>query len=327
MKKNIVSKLAVALTIAAVSMGGMMNDAEAKRLGGGGSAGMQRSTPSSPAAPAGNSASMAQKQAAPAQQAAPAAGAATQQAAAASNKSRWLGPLAGLAAGLGLGWLLAGSGLGGMIGSMLMVGLLVLAAVMIFKFLRRSSATSAKSSQGMAYAGPGPMNAPATDTSASAPASSYAGSSGRVEAPAIGSGLGLQRETSSLTSGSTSAAASRIPADFDVQGFLDVAREQYLRLQKANDAGRVAELAEFLTPELLADVRGDIGLGAPTEILGLTPSLLEVATEGSLHIASVRFSGTSREAGITESFDEVWHIVKPTNGSDGWRVAGIQPMQ
>src|ERR1700693_1883062 len=90
-------------------------DAEAGRLGGGRSIGVQRSAPT-----------QGQKQAAPTK--APAAAAAQPASPPAAGGSRWLGPLAGLAAGLGLGALLAHSGLGGavaMLLPLLLIGVVV----------------------------------------------------------------------------------------------------------------------------------------------------------------------------------------------------------
>jgi predicted lipid-binding transport protein (Tim44 family) len=57
----------------------------------------------------------------------------------------------------------------------------------------------------------------------------------------------------------------------------------------------------------------------------LNAELLEVASEDNRHIASVHFSGQLREDnGAPEAFAETWHLVKPTDGSRGWNVAGIQ---
>jgi predicted lipid-binding transport protein (Tim44 family) len=42
----------------------------------------------------------------------------------------------------------------------------------------------------------------------------------------------------------------------------------------------------------------------------------------------VRFSGRVREAPGSDvaRFGEVWHLVKPVDGSSGWLLAGIQQM-
>src|SRR5258708_3978660 len=96
-------KLIVSLFILVFGVGLMANDVEAARLGGGRSLGAQRQITPPP------------KQATPpAQQQQPAA-------APQSGPGRWFAPLAGLAAGLGLGWLFAQGGFGPAIGALLMV--------------------------------------------------------------------------------------------------------------------------------------------------------------------------------------------------------------
>ena len=63
-------------------------------------------------------------------------------------------------------------------------------------------------------------------------------------------------------------------------------------------------------------------------MVGLEAELLDVASEADKYWASVRFSGTVREApGMQPSaFEEVWNLVKPKDGSSGWLLAGIQQM-
>ena len=114
--------------------------ADAKRLGGGRSIGAQRQSvaPAPPAAapstaaPSG-AASNPVMPASPATAAAarPAAGAA----AASSGASRWLGPIAGLAAGLGLAALLSHFGLSETFASFLLLALIVIAAVVVIRML------------------------------------------------------------------------------------------------------------------------------------------------------------------------------------------------
>ncbi|MGH8689458.1 MAG: hypothetical protein ACREUS_00375, partial [Burkholderiales bacterium] len=60
----------------------------------------------------------------------------------------------------------------------------------------------------------------------------------------------------------------------------------------------------------------------------LEADLLELVAEGERHWASVRFSGTVREApgADPEAFAEVWNLIKPADGSSGWLLAGIQQM-
>jgi predicted lipid-binding transport protein (Tim44 family) len=128
------------------------------------------------------------------------------------------------------------------------------------------------------------------------------------------------------------AAAANIPADFDSEGFLRVAKLNFVRLQAANDQGNLDDMREFLAPEMFAEVQLQLsergGKTQQTDVVQLNANLLEVVSEASRHIASVRFNGLLREEkdAAPAAFDEVWHLVKPTDGSRGWMVAGIQQL-
>jgi predicted lipid-binding transport protein (Tim44 family) len=138
------------------------------------------------------------------------------------------------------------------------------------------------------------------------------------------------RETTHIPmeSGLPERTPARVPAGFDASGFLRAAKLNFLRLQAANDAGRLDDIREFTTEELYQALQGDLGDGGETEVIGLEAELLEAATEGDQHWASVRFSGSVREApgAAPEAFAEVWNLVKPADGSSGWLLAGIQQM-
>jgi predicted lipid-binding transport protein (Tim44 family) len=134
-------KFLMILTIALTTLSLFAATAEAKRFGGGGSFGKQRS--------------VAPQQAQKAPSAAPAA--TPSPAAPAGNK--WLGPLAGLAIGAGLATMFAGGlgGLGGAMGNILMM-LLAGAAVMFLISMFRKKQSQQQSTQ---YAGAGaPYNEP-----------------------------------------------------------------------------------------------------------------------------------------------------------------------
>ena len=121
---------------------------------------------------------------------------------------------------------------------------------------------------------------------------------------------------------------TRLPAGFDSTGFLRAAKVNFLKLQAANDAGRLDEIREFTTEELFDALKGEAGGRNETEVTGLDAELLELSTEGAEHWASVRFSGQVREApgAAPEGFSEDWNLVKPADGSSGWLLAGIQQM-
>ena len=296
------NKFIIALCTLVVSLTLLTPDAEAARLGGGRNSGMQRSiTPSpSPTAPQRQST-------APAQQAQPAPpGAPAPQAA---PKRNWLGPIAGLAAGIGLAALFSHFGMGEGLANFFMIALLAIAAVFVFKLLFRRPAPQ-QPAEPLHYAGVGgPSMAPVPQ-----PVEPI-GSTG----PTPGSAPVLN-------------AAPMVPADFDSEGFLRIAKLNFVRLQAANDAGNLDDMREFLAPEMFAEVQLQLQERgkAPqqTDVVQLNAALLEVVTEGNRHIASVRFNGLIREEkdAAPSNFDEVWNLVKPVDGSRGWMVAGIQQL-
>ena len=131
-----------------------------------------------------------------------------------------------------------------------------------------------------------------------------------------------------VTGQAVTPARAKVPAGFDESSFLRAARMNFLKLQAANDAGRLDEIREFTTNELYEELRRDYAPGAQTEVDDLEAELLELATQGAEHWASVRFTGSVREAAGAErqAFAEVWNLVKPADGSSGWLLAGIQQM-
>ena len=303
--------LVMALIAGVVSIGMVPVDADAKRLGGGGSAGMQRSVPPR-AAPDALPAKPAQT--APA--AAPAtAGAAP--AAAAAPKRSWMGPIAGLAAGLGIAALMSHLGLGAEFGNILMMVLLGVVAIVAIRFLLRRF-------------GPNPV------ADRSAPQGLQFAGTGAAQPGATGSGWGAQptgAEAAALpVAAAASAGSSRVPAGFDSAGFERIAKMIFIRMQAANDTGDLNDLRNFTTPEMFASLRVDLqergAQSQQTDVVRIDAEVLDVETEGSMQVVSVRFHGLIREEkdGIAAPFDEVWHLVKPLDGSREWAIAGVQQM-
>lgn len=233
----------------------------------------------------------AQTPAKPAQQAGQQA---PQAAPAAAQPSRWGmlgGILGGLALGGLLGYLFGGNGLLGL----LMLALLAIGAVFLVRAMLRRRAEQ----QPVQFAGTTErmvINSPLAQASGAPVASS---------------------------------SAPQVPANFDTAGFLRAAKLNFIKLQVANDSGRLDEIREFTTPELFNELRTDIqASGQQTDVVTLNADLLELATEKRNYWASVRFSGLVRETPGTEpqAFEEVWNLVKPADGSSGWLLAGIQQM-
>jgi predicted lipid-binding transport protein (Tim44 family) len=278
--------LIVFLFTLVLGAGILADDVQAARLGGGRSLGAQRQVTAPP------------KQATPPtpQQQQPAT------APQPSGPGRWFAPLAGLAAGLGLGWLFAQGGFGSAIGALLMA---LLAGAAVFALMRLLSKRRAQGPQAQ-YAGFG------SETVAAPPPSQLPGDAGPQP-------------------NYRSQFVSNIPAGFDVEGFLKESRRNFLRLQEANDRGDLARLRQVTTEDMFNTLKGDVAehSGAQqTDVVTLNAALLEMVTEGGLHWASVRFSGSIREEAnaLAEPFEEIWHVRKPVDGSSGWLLAGIQQL-
>ncbi|CAG9183444.1 hypothetical protein LMG23992_04980 [Cupriavidus laharis] len=311
-------KFLVGSLIAAIALG-MALDANAKRMGGSRSIGKQSSTVTQQRqqAPAQQTPSQPAQQ--PAQQAAPATAGAAGAAAAAAPKRNWGGILGGIAAGLGIGWLLSHFGLGGAALSFLSnLILIALVAFVVMWLIRKFRGGSRQQQPAYAGAGAGGMarNAepmlrqPAAPATAAEPVMPAAGAAAPVAAGA--------------------AQPWGVPADFDTEAFLRNAKVHFVRLQAAWDAGNLDDIREFTTPEMFAEIKMDLSeRGAEvnkTDVVTLEAQMLGIESSPSQHLASVRFSGMIRErAGeAAQPFAEVWNLAKPVSGSGGWLLAGIQ---
>ena len=290
--KRLLTLMAVVFSLGLTTVA--MDAEAAKRMGSGKSMGTQRqATPDKAPAAATPSA-------------APAAGAA----AAAPSRS-WMGPVAGLAAGLGLAALASHLGFGEELAAMLMMGLLAVAVMVAIGFVMRKRAMAQQGgSGGLAYAAAGANRQSTPDVNAfRTPVNAGGGSM-------IGSSLG-------------GGVASAIPADFDVAAFERNAKVNFIRLQAANDAGNLDDIRAFTTPEMFAEIQMDIrernGATQETRVLDLEASVLEVAEEDAIYVVSTHFTGRVQEDGADpEDINEVWHLTKPRQGNGGWVLAGIQ---
>ena len=294
--------LAVAMLVfSAVAMLTASFDAEARRFGGGKSFGRQSSNVTqqrqSVTPPAASTATRST--------AASAAGGT----AAKSGMSRFLGPIAGIAAGLGIAALLSSLGLSGafleLVSSAILIGLLVFGVMFIVRRLRGGAARPAmQQAGGMQRQGAAPQQA------WSQPSRPAAGAAAVTSAPA--------------------APVDKswfIPGDFDTAAFLGNAKAQFIEIQAVWDTGDLNRLTEYMTDDLVAEIKPELmtrSEGSVTEVVLLNAELLGIEAVSGGHLASVRYSGMLREAKDTEAFrfEEVWNLYKGDNA--GWLLAGIQ---
>ena len=313
MKRLLVIVLAAAASFAIVQA----DFADAARMGGGRSFGMQRSIvpPAARSAPSANA--FSGPAANPVMPATPGATAAAPGAAApaagTASRSRWLGPIAGIAAGLGLAALFSHLGLSESLGSLLLIAILVIGAITLLRaFAGRRMATTPYPSAGAATG---------TTSYAAAGTGNSRSAVDAVREPAIDPAWGAPAAAPD--------SGRPYPPGFEPAPFLDQAKQQFRRLQAAYDRGDRTLLADVTTPEMQAEIGRDLaarGAQVPTEVVMLDADIAEVVEEGNRYVASVRFHGTLREDGnaMPQPFDELWHLVKPVDGRSGWLLAGIQ---
>ena len=258
-------------------------DAHAKRFGGGKSFG---SAPSHQTRQAPQ-----QTQAAPNQ-------AGRQTPAAASGASRWLGPLAGLAAGGLLASMFMGDGFEGIqFMDILIFGVI---AFLLFRFL-----AARRRQQQPAMAGHAPM---------------------QREMP--------QQPSTSIFGGSAAPVAAapviNAPAWFNEQSFVAAAREHFLSLQQHWDANEMDKISEFVTPQLLGllkQERAEIGDAyQSTYIDDLQIQLDGVDDDAEKTTATLTFTGTAKTSRFDqgEPFSESWRMERAQGENQPWLVAGIR---
>ncbi len=263
-------------------------NAEAKRLGGGGSFGKQRDV------------SPQQMQKAPA-----ATPAASPAAAAPAAGNKWLGPLAGLALGAGLFALLSSAGLDGALGGILMALLAAGAVMFLLSRFRKSQPSQARPA--MQYAGN---------------AAAHGGTTGnRFEHHPVAGGA-----QTAVDSEISADIPADFPVEaFLRSAKTSFIRLQAANDRKDINDIREYTTPEMFA-EISMQINERDNTPQSTNVLSISTTLLSVQNEGDYAIASVRMSGElSENKGAAESFDEVWHVQKSLHEKDAvWLLAGIQ---
>jgi predicted lipid-binding transport protein (Tim44 family) len=304
------------LTLVVAGLFSMPEPAEAKRFGGGGNVGRQSSSmPRQADAPRATQAPN------PAQGTAAAAGARAPQA---GGASRWLGPLAGLAAGGLLASLFMGGGFEGFqIMDFLVIVALAVGGYLIYRKLRGGRAAPRPAAAGV-FGGAAPAGAAPyqrqgpMDFGSSAAPGPQGIRSGGLGMPGMGANAPQP------------AGADQFPHWFDGPGFIGGAKTHFIRLQAAWDKADYRDIREYTTPQMFAEIQREReALGGPqsTEVVRVQAELVTIQRDRDLAVASIRFSGLIREdaQGVAEEFSEIWHIQHVWDTPEGdWLIAGIQ---
>lgn len=259
-------------------------DANAKRMGGGktfGSAPTHQTRQAQPNTPAATPTAPGR------------------QPAAASGASRWLGPLAGLAAGGLLASMFMGDGFQGMqIFDFLIIALI---AFVIFRFI----AARKRQQQGQ----PAMVGAP------------FQREMPQQQAPIFGS---------TAAPAPVAQRAFNAPSWFNEERFVEAGREHFMSLQQHWDAAEMDKIAEFVTPQMLSflkEERASLGDGfQSTYIDNLQVQLDGIDELADKTVATLTFNGVSKTSRFDqgEVFSESWRMERANGDNQPWLVAGIR---
>lgn len=289
----------------ALMMSGMDVAEAGKRFGGGSSFGSKFSQSQSLKKSNGQKDSMQRQQATPAQS---------------KNADRKQqlaskGGMMGMLGALAIGGLLGAMFFGGAFENINFFDILIFAAIAFLLFKLFAGRAARQQQQPAAAGGYGPADLDDNETVQQRSSADQFGSAGQFE-----------DEDNSLD-GLRGAA----PKKFDEADFLSGAENCFARLQQAWDQGDLADIREFTTDHVFAEIqdqhqaRGDHD---HTEILALESELLNATDLGSKQEAIVLFKATLKVDGEQQAIEEVWHFVKAsTSHKPSWQLDGIQQVE
>jgi predicted lipid-binding transport protein (Tim44 family) len=231
-------------------------------------------------------------------------------------------------------------GLGAAFGNIIMAALLAfvaMAAIGWFMRSRRQPAANAGTPYAMQGAGATPATYSPEQVGNDASARPWERNSMAFDSARFPES-GAQGGTGSMIGSSLAGSQNwGVPAGFDTEGFLKACKTNFCTLQDAWDRSDVASLRSMMTDDMVAEIKTQLsereqhnpGSVNKTDVVMLNAQLLGIEDLGEAYMASVEFSGMIREdpSAGPSPFREVWNMTKPTNGSTGWLVAGVQALQ
>lgn len=120
------------------------------------------------------------------------------------------------------------------------------------------------------------------------------------------------------------------PAWFNESSFLQAAENHFNTLQQHWDANEIEQIAEFVTPEMLAflsNERNSLGDAMQsTYIDDLSVQLDGVDDEAGVTIATLTFYGIAKTSRFDqgEAFSESWRMERKEGENQPWLIAGIR---
>jgi predicted lipid-binding transport protein (Tim44 family) len=307
-----ISILTTALVSLALVLGGI-NEAQAKRMGGGSSFGSKPSY-SAPYQRSASPSPSASPSAAPSSQPTHSPAAAQNQTARQGWANR--GGFMGMLGGLALGGLLGSLFFGGAFEGINFMDMLLFAGIafVLYRLFAAKASQSQAQPIGTAYGRTSHSvdTAPQANTGAANPA-------------------GFETDVMFGKDKAAPAPVVSLPAGFDKASFMSGAESAFRYLQAAWDKGDLASIRGLTTDKVFAEIQDQLRASNgsnKTEVLKLQSELLEAREVGNDLEATVLFDSLMREDdGNVEQVREVWHFIKPKNSSQPkWYLDGIQQL-
>ncbi len=121
-----------------------------------------------------------------------------------------------------------------------------------------------------------------------------------------------------------------LPPGFELQPFLNGARDHFRTLQEAWNQNDLAKIQEYVSPELYNELvaeRKQYPGEQHTEVMFVDAEMVRADQDGRTAQISIRFQGRYRDTveNVEEQIDEVWHLERNLTQSNApWFIVGIQ---
>lgn len=163
-----------------------------------------------------------------------------------------------------------------------------------------------------------------------APVAAMAGGPGEpVSQPDNSQQQGVFRQAVQSIGGGAQSSMD-LPADFDVNGFLEGALEHYRTLQAAWNEGNLDVVREYVAPTVYAQLHNErkaMKVAPQTEVLDLTAELVGAEQDQGTVNLSILFKGRCKDEveGSEEGIFDIWHLEKDTKQENAtWLIVGIE---
>lgn len=120
---------------------------------------------------------------------------------------------------------------------------------------------------------------------------------------------------------------NKMPDGIETIYFLRQVKGMFLHIQSMNNVENINEIAKYMTPELYNEIRNSVSNNnSIADFNNLDCQLLDCEMENNQLVASVKFFGLVSEEANTAAttFSEIWNFVKVDLNTNKWLVAGIQ---